>query len=256
MLTRVKTYFDVHSHYSAYRKDPNYYLPLINFLKTDQSNQRIRVLDVGCGDGSFIKAMMMSGIDGDYAGIDISNKMISTAKQNIGQGVGLIVSDGLNLPFVEGIRFELIHLDSVLHHIIRTTRAKSFRAAAELFEVLNKRRSQSGVILVEEMYFDSYMIPHISASIIFYILKVLNTLRLDVSRIHNEIKLDLEVNFYSDEQLREFLSKYGTVRLIKKETSRLSKLQRLFLLRDRGHVSYMVIPDRAKLSGHSLPKPS
>jgi 2-polyprenyl-3-methyl-5-hydroxy-6-metoxy-1,4-benzoquinol methylase len=50
---------------------------------TKGNNNNAKFLDVGCGDGSFIEALVKTGINMDYFAIDISFKMINTAKENL-----------------------------------------------------------------------------------------------------------------------------------------------------------------------------
>src|SRR5215469_2798269 len=98
----------------------------------------------------------------------------------------------------------------------------------------------NGILIVEEYYYDSYIIPHITSSIVFYGLKLLKFLRLDISKIMTDCKPGLEVNFFYEKQLCDALKHYGTVQRIKKRPDKLSKLQRVFLAKDIGHVSYIL----------------
>ena len=71
----------------------------------------MRVFDLGCGDGSFIRAMIKGGFTGDFIGSDISQVMINMAKRNLNNlGVGLFVSDGFDLRLRSQIKFDVIHI--------------------------------------------------------------------------------------------------------------------------------------------------
>lgn len=240
-MTDVKSYFDVHSHHTAYHKDPDYYLPLANTIEKIRSNKRLRILDIGCGDGSFIKGMLISGINADFTGIDVSTAMINIAKMNLeGQPVNLLIADGFKLPLSSEIKFDLIHIDMVLHHIIKKTRRKSLQLANHFLDIVCNLLSNKGVLIVEEMYYNSYVLPYITSSIVFYSLKILNLINLDISRIMSDIKPGLEVNFFYNKQLFQMLGVYGNVNVIRNITGKVTNLQRLLLLKEIGTISYMI----------------
>jgi hypothetical protein len=75
---------------------------------------------------------------------------------------------------------------------------------------------------------------------IFYGLKLLNLLHLDVSKIVGELLPGLEVNFLHQKQIEELLEQYGTIQLIKRTPWQVPKFYRLFLLKDLGHISYII----------------
>jgi hypothetical protein len=71
-------------------------------------------------------------------------------------------------------------------------------------------------------------------------------LKLDISRIMNEIKPGLEVNFFYDRQLFDMLQTYGTVDVIRKTKGKVLHLQRLLILKEVGMISYMVTSQNFK----------
>ena len=71
------------------------------------------VLDLGCGDGRFSRAVFdRRSID---VGLDISSSAVSLAKQTSNHGL-LVVGDGTRLPFRDGV-FGTIFSNSVLEHV-------------------------------------------------------------------------------------------------------------------------------------------
>lgn len=246
LYTRMsKSYFDSHAH--SYQKDPGFYLPLINHIDKVKSGERIKILDIGCGDGSFIQAMNIAGVKTDSIGIDFSLGMVSIARKNLSnnQKVELFLADGFKLPLTPETKFDLIHVASVLHHLIGSTKGESMRLVNTMLNLLINRLSENGILVVEEVYYVSYMIPHITSSIVFYGLKLLNFLHLDLSRIMNELQPGLEVNFLSEQEMEKFLGAYsGTVHRIRKYPQDISKLPklyrfflRIFLLKESGYIS-------------------
>ena len=238
-----KSYFDAHAHLHAYHKEPDFYHQLI--LNLDKMKSPITVLDLGCGDGSFVKNFIQEGIVGNFIGVDISSSMLSSAKKLLqGDNVDLIAADGFTLPFIDDTRFDLIHLDSVLHHLIGKTRSKSRDLVEEMLEILSTKLSDKGFILVEEMYYESYVVSGLTAHIIFYGLKLINALKLDLSKRMKHIIPGLEVSFYSENELMGLLNKFGEVKVIKRSAGRVSRLQRLFLQKNFGHISFIVKNNR------------
>ena len=65
-----KSYFDAHVH--SYQKEPGFYLPLLDDIQKVKSRERIKILDIGCGDGNFIQAMNNAGINAEFIGTDFS----------------------------------------------------------------------------------------------------------------------------------------------------------------------------------------
>jgi SAM-dependent methyltransferase len=188
-----------------------------------------------------MKSLIEEGVRGAYLGIDISNSMMRTALERLRDyDVNLVVADGFRLPLASNHKFDLIHIDSVLHHLIGKTRAKSNELVSHMLNILSSKLSEDGYIVIEEMYYVSHGIPSFTATMIFYGLKLINYLKLDLSSIAKVIIPGLEVNFYSEDELTKMLSKYGQVKVIKKAKGKISPLQRLFLQKDFGHISFMV----------------
>lgn len=72
-----------------------------------------RVLEVGCGQGSFL-ASLSRNYNCDCVGIDISEKMIGSANEK-NLGPQYFVMDGGNLKFKDN-EFDIIVFNYVLHH--------------------------------------------------------------------------------------------------------------------------------------------
>ena len=97
-----------------------------------------------------------------------------------------------------------------------------------------------GILLIQEVYYNSYIISKFTSFVIFYGLKLINLLNLDVSRFMTEIKPGLEVNFLHEKQLKNILSQYGSVHLLEKEPWETSKIHKLFLLKKWGRTTIYV----------------
>jgi SAM-dependent methyltransferase len=250
MSSNVKSYFESHSH--NYSKSPEFYSSVVNQIKiTLQTNSNAKLLDVGCGDGNFVKALIKEGLKMRYFATDISYMMVKTAKTNLVNNcdVELFVADAFNIPTKSSMRFDVIHIDSVLHHLIGRTRGKSMVLIKEMLQLLMDLLSDKGILILEEWYYVSYLIPRLTSFIVFYGLKLLNSLKLDLSSYTKEIRPGLEVNFLHPGQLSEILSRYGCATLLHKRSGYhgmhnipggVPASYRLFLLKDSGHIAYML----------------
>jgi len=77
---------------------------LIDFIESDRLN---RILDIGCGTGTYTKLLLKRFPGADITAVDISEDMIAIAKEKLNQKqVRFIVSDGETLNLRE--KFDLI----------------------------------------------------------------------------------------------------------------------------------------------------
>ncbi|MDQ6865575.1 MAG: hypothetical protein M3044_17325 [Thermoproteota archaeon] len=99
--------------------------------------------------------------------------------------------DGLKKPLKPEVKFDIIDVDSVLHHLIGRIRTESVRLIHLFCKQLKDRLSENGSLVVE-VY-------------VFYGMKLLNFLRLDVSKLVGDLLPGLEVNFLHHKQIEELL---------------------------------------------------
>lgn len=234
----MKSYFES-SHVHRYIKTPEFYSSIAEEIKkVVPENRTLSFLDIGCGDGSFMKALAEQGLEGEYVGVDLSKDMLLVASQNLhGLQATLVLADGLRLPFGVAKRFDVIHIDSVLHHLIGKTRGESLRLVERMLEVLIGKISSNGLLIVEEVYYDSYIYSKITSFLVFYGLKMVNSLELDLS-FTKEIRPGLEVNFLHEKQLEQMLGRHGPVSLLNRMVWDVPHTYQLFLLKERGHITY------------------
>ncbi|TVP39284.1 class I SAM-dependent methyltransferase [Candidatus Nitrosocosmicus arcticus] len=245
MSQNVKAYFEHHSHDYANRHTQFY--PLIaNYIKDIvkandiQNSNNIKLLDIGCGDGGFIKTLLEANVKIDYFATDVSLGMIELAKANFNNSnIRLFVADVFNIPIKENVKFDIIHVDSVLHHLVDKTQKKSVKLVKQIIELLVTKLSDNGILIVEEWAFLSYIVPTFTSFIIFYGLKFINFLDLDLS-FTPEIRPGLEVNFLHPNLLFSILNNYGEVSLFDKSKMEFPFSYRFFLLREKSHISFIL----------------
>jgi SAM-dependent methyltransferase len=238
-VANVKSYFESHSH--AYHHEPGFYFKVKNKIKEYTGGQKINVLDVGCGDGYFLNELIDLKIDATFYGFDVSAHMLDLTREKLkSENVVLFIADGFMLPLKDEIKFDVIHLDSVLHHMITKTRSASLNLSIKLIDTLISRLNNQGMLIIEEVNFESHIFSSFASQIVFYGCKLMNLLRLDLSRIIPELRPGLEVNFLDRSSLEKMLSNFcGQYYLFQKDLRRIPMLYRLFMLKDNSHIVYI-----------------
>lgn len=89
-----------------------------DILKEIDSEPWQSVLDAGCGTGAVLYLLHEKYPDKSYTGIDLSEKMIETAKKKNMDGVTLIHGDCEELPFERG-SFDVVICSQSFHHYTR-----------------------------------------------------------------------------------------------------------------------------------------
>ncbi len=85
----------------------------LNLVEKEVDLQGKKVLDVGCGTGSYGLGFVKKGAE--YFGIDIDEEKIKEAKENINSGI-FKVSSSENIPFPDEF-FDVVFLNEVLEHV-------------------------------------------------------------------------------------------------------------------------------------------
>jgi ubiquinone/menaquinone biosynthesis C-methylase UbiE len=215
----AEQYFNTHVHDPSYDERPESYERTVEFIHEHQqkASRPITILDVGCGNGAFIQKALESGTPvASIVGVDVSHGMIDVAKERLAKfhNVKLEVANGFELSKTLNTKFDIIHIDSVLHHLTARTQGGSKKLAIRMIKELLKMSSHDGIIIVEELHYKSSIIPKITSKIIFYGLKLLNALHIDGRRFMRDVQPGLEVNFFHQQEIVEMLSAFGRVTIV------------------------------------------
>lgn len=74
------------------------------------------ILDLGCGEGYMIEALLQAGIQAEFTGVDLSAPAIADARARLGDRAKLEVIDARQLVD-DGRNFDLVMMLEVLEHI-------------------------------------------------------------------------------------------------------------------------------------------
>jgi ubiquinone/menaquinone biosynthesis C-methylase UbiE len=89
---------------------------VLELLKFEKSNDSMRILDFGCGDGNSSKFIRKYFIYSEINGIDVSEQSISEANQKKIENTIFQSFNGVKIPF-EDNQFDVIFTSMVFHHI-------------------------------------------------------------------------------------------------------------------------------------------
>jgi ubiquinone/menaquinone biosynthesis C-methylase UbiE len=88
----------------------------VRLLQEFETNQSLKVLDIGCGDGATEVFMQQYFPSWRIQAIDISERSIETAEKRKLSNTSFTVFDGKHIPF-EDDSFDLVFMAGVLHHV-------------------------------------------------------------------------------------------------------------------------------------------
>jgi len=132
---------------------PNYtakrYKAIIDFI-TQQNKENASLIDVGCGDGTVLKAFKDETNVSNFIGMDISTNYLKLAEEKVGCDTfnGSILDDDL----VEKIdkKFDYVVVGAILHHLIGDNRKESKELAQKALNNAFKLLSDNGHLIISE----------------------------------------------------------------------------------------------------------
>jgi cyclopropane fatty-acyl-phospholipid synthase-like methyltransferase len=120
------------------------YQAVSTLLAEQRATQPFKLLDLGCGDASFI-AQALHGISiQHYVGFDLSDPALALAAENIAP-LGC-QAELINIDFMEGLaqtkeRFDIVFTSYALHHLSQEEKAEFFRLAHSVL-------TENGLLLI------------------------------------------------------------------------------------------------------------
>ena len=74
------------------------------------------ILEVGCGEGYVLSALVEAGIDAELNGVELNERAVRVAKQRLGDRATIELQDARELAS-DGRRFDMVMMLEVLEHI-------------------------------------------------------------------------------------------------------------------------------------------
>lgn len=173
----------------------------INFIKKRGEN-KASFLDIGGGSGLFANHLLEICPELDVTIIDPSQKMLDQVNNpHIKKLKG-------NLPNIHLDRtFDYIHMASVLHHITGPSVKKSKDLVFQSLCNVNELLSAEGYFFIHDLYFESYLMPELTRTILFYLTYIQKKSGIEIPL--DEFKTGLEICFYTRNELMSMFRKSG-----------------------------------------------
>jgi SAM-dependent methyltransferase len=128
---------------------------------------KFRLLDVGCGGGFFLDLFLQAFPGASACGVDFCPAMLEVnapcSRKELHQG------DALHLPEEIG-DFEVINIDTVLHHLIDgMSYRRTVARIAQCLKHLQSRLTPGGVICVREIYHEYLVSETFGSRFLFFV---------------------------------------------------------------------------------------
>jgi hypothetical protein len=228
-------FFDTHSERYSYNNPLKHDVFFVDFMK--KNGPKRSILDIGGGGGAFAKYCKSIFPDAEVCIVDPSKELLQ--KQNI-RGIKRIVGslpDNLNVDSA----YRYIAMKVVLHHVVGPSIRESKELVKRSIMAAKLKLDDGGYIFIRELYYESYLIPTLTRTMIFYLLKLQNTLKFKIP--HDDFLSGLEVCFYTREEI-ESLIKDCNFEIVEHRDDEYSSgiWGKLMLLKKRGTASYILKP--------------
>ncbi|MFI3154615.1 MAG: class I SAM-dependent methyltransferase [Methylococcaceae bacterium] len=136
-ITEVGEFFNAWAIYrkvltNNYMHHKEIYQAVKVLLVEQWENRPFKLLDLGCGDGSFLAQALQGKAIQHYTGFDLSDPALALAAENIAP-LGCR-AELTNIDFMAGLaqtteRFDIVFTSYALHHLTQAEKAEFFRLA-------------------------------------------------------------------------------------------------------------------------------
>lgn len=193
--------FDEYAEFYGNTSPHSYDYFFLNFIIKSNAS----LLDIGGGSGTF--AILAKDIypNMDIVVIDPSQKLLDRINdKRIKTYRGSLPN---NICFNEDSSFDYIHIKEVLHHIVGHSVSESEIIVRNSLINLRKKLKDDGFIFIHELFYESYLVPSLSRTFIFNILKFQMNFKLRL--LPKEFLMGLVVCFYTRDEFKKILNECG-----------------------------------------------
>ena len=134
-------------------------------------------LDVGAGAGRFASLIKRHIPYLQVTALDPSVNLLSKSED---RSIRKVVGKIPDLPFNLKERFFFIHVECVFHHVVEQTISESREKVKQSLLALRECLADSGFLMIEEEYWETYVFAGASRTLAFLLLKIARKLDIDV----------------------------------------------------------------------------
>jgi SAM-dependent methyltransferase len=181
------------------------YRTIINFVN-NQKKEKASLIDVGCGDGTVLKAFKEETDIVDFMGMDISGNYLKLTKEQVGCDTfkGSILD--IKLPQKIDRTFDYVIVGAILHHLIGDNRDESKEMAKKALKNAFDLLSPAGYLIISEPTYS----PKESMDKVFNIKNFITKFtsdRINILGYDNNIGAPV-VSYYDKEILTDMMQNY------------------------------------------------
>jgi len=166
-------------------------------------------------------------------------------KNSLSGTVYLCQGDAVNMPLKPN-SFNWVHMESILHHLVGESRMQSKELVLETLQGIKKILKPGGFLLLEELFYESFLSPTLTPEIVFKLLSFSDKHGFNMwsergpSFLKRNVK-GLIVSFYTRGELYEMLESINADVLTYKTTVRPRRLFKNFmLLKNHGSIKFLI----------------
>jgi hypothetical protein len=135
-------------------------------------------------------------------------------------------------------KFTYIHIKEVFHHITGASVKSSCKLLMDSLYTIKKYQANDGVVFIHEVYYESFIIPSFSRTLIFYLLKLQNKIKIKIPI--KEFMLSLDVCFYTRKEFKSMLLDAGFKIIDERDYEVKNIKNKLILLKNYGAMLFIL----------------
>lgn len=131
------------------------------------TGSKIRIADFGGGDGRVLDACLDTMPEAEGVLVDVAEEMIDVNRPRPNKQVFLSDLRDVNSVLPEGLKFDVILFNVVLHHCIERSVSRSRALQQKILEAAARRLRPGGRLFVLEQIHESFILPDLPSLLIF-----------------------------------------------------------------------------------------